>query len=84
LESFELNVFPNPANNQITIAGHLAHEAQTELRIVDMRGKLVLVRNLVMASTGQVLDVSQLASGTYIVQVQSSERLLTTKLVIRR
>ena len=83
-DAFELNVYPNPANNQIIVAGQLAYEAQAELRIVDMRGKLVLVSNLVMSSTGQIFDISHLAAGTYIVHVQTTEQLSTTKLVIRR
>lgn len=83
-DAFELNVYPNPANNQITIVGQLAHEAQAEVRIVDMRGKLVLVNNMMMSSTGQVFDLSHLAAGSYIVQVQTTKHISITKLVVQR
>jgi hypothetical protein len=80
----ELNVYPNPANNQITIVGQLAYDAQAEVRIVDLRGQLVLVSNITMSSTGQVFDLSHLAAGSYIVQVQTTEHISITKLVVRR
>lgn len=61
-EAGALRLYPNPANHQLTIA--LSSTVATVVRVLDMLGHAVLEQR----HTG-AMDVSELAKGSYIVQV---------------
>lgn len=73
-----LAVSPNPALDQIVVAG-LDGEA-CPMEVVDMSGRVVM-RGLVSAS--QPVDVSALQNGCYVVRVADGATLHTAKLVVR-
>lgn len=60
----EFVLFPNPANDMLTIQAKHAHGVIT---IMDMQGKIVLTTK--STSSTHRLDVSGLASGVYVVRV---------------
>ena len=64
--SAELSVFPNPATDQITIAG-LDGTKQYAATIVDISGRAVL--NQPINASAATLDVSALAPGVYVLCV---------------
>ncbi|MDD2635184.1 MAG: T9SS type A sorting domain-containing protein [Bacteroidales bacterium] len=60
-----ISVFPNPANNVITVAN-----AENEnIVILNMLGEVVA--NISNASSNQAIDISNLSNGTYFVKVNS-------------
>lgn len=74
----ELDVFPNPANDQITISGMTAGSAT--IVIMDLKGKTVL------ESTGNVtslhnLSISRLDNGVYFLQVTQNGQIRSMKLI---
>lgn len=73
----ELVVYPNPATTSLTIESNNA----TELRIYNAIGKEVIFI-ATPASTEQV-DLSNLSTGIYFVQVKNGQQLITKKLVIK-
>lgn len=77
--SFE--VMPNPASNDIQLGTDIL-PATNQLKITDLQGKEVMSLENVQAS--QHLDVSQLASDTYLIQVKSGDLVVTKKIVINR
>lgn len=79
LPSFE--VMPNPATNDIQVRSNIL-PATNQLKIVDLQGKEVLSLENVQAA--QHLDVSQLPSGTYLVQIKSGSQVISKKIVINR
>lgn len=66
-----LNIYPNPATNTITI-----NDEVNAVTIYSLDGK-----RLIECSQCQVLDVSRLASGIYIVKAQSEKGIFTEKLI---
>ncbi len=76
------NLFPNPANERITVQA--ASDRQVEVRIYDMAGKLVLNTSLMATSNGTQIGVSQLANGSYIVQLRTNDHIANERLIIRR
>ena len=65
-----LNVYPNPAEDQLTLTGSANENRQVVLQMLDLSGRQVWSDNLSL-STGafsQTLDVSQLAPGVYFLQ----------------
>jgi len=74
----EYSVYPNPANDQITL--HLPnHHSVIEIVAFDISGKK---NTLVLA--GSQVDVTSLSSGLYILRIQSEESTSVLPLVISR
>ena len=63
-------VYPNPATNQITIGDALP--GNQPVRVFDVTGKLVLTASV----TARTLNVTSLAPGTYMLQMEQDGRLI--------
>jgi len=80
-----VNLFPNPANNQINIELTMQNNADINILLVDLNGKILNNKMLSNVSTGTnnvVLDISNYANGIYSVIIRSEQSIKTTKLVI--
>ena len=73
-----VKLFPNPAHTQVGIELDKNAKLQ-EIRLYDAIGQLVLQQN---ATTENILDVSKLAKGIYVVHVQSDKGILREKLMV--
>ena len=72
-------IFPNPANQSFTISFTETQEKIMQLCISDMQGKIMLRQENLSSNT---INISNLPSGTYIVQVISkSGKEYASKLV---
>lgn len=78
-ENNYFNISPNPANTQITIT--LEQPLETDIRIFDVTGKLMIFNENVTIERSHVIDVSSLNSGVYFVRINSSEGIATKKLI---
>lgn len=77
--SEELSVYPNPSHNQLKIK--LANNAAIEDAIVEIRsidGSLKL--KLTNYQSNQVIDISSLSSGLYILNVQDATGVMSKKI----
>ncbi|MGY8989593.1 MAG: T9SS type A sorting domain-containing protein, partial [Flavobacteriales bacterium] len=76
LEStFSLNIFPNPAQDKLTVNYNLNKNEEVVFEIIDLLGKKIkslLVSNSLSANTID-LDISKIPSGNYIFQCHTSE-----------
>jgi hypothetical protein len=84
----ELKVFPNPAKENVGIAfspGSFDHEYhQLTFLIFDLYGKTCLEKKLTTDETQFRLDISHLASGSYLIILHDEwGRFMSEKLVIR-
>lgn len=77
-----ISVFPNPTSGSMTLRFELPAKEIT-LRIYTLSGKLVHNENLPAAQSGEVhtLDISNLPSGVYLLQVVHAEGTGTTKVL---
>jgi uncharacterized repeat protein (TIGR01451 family) len=73
----EFAMYPNPTNGQVTVTLASLIDTITSISIYDMIGKKVLVTPSV--SNVETLDVSNLSSGMYFVEVMTSAQIKTTK-----
>ena len=79
VESNGMFIFPNPANQSFTISFTETQESVKQLCILDMQGKIMLRQENLSDNT---VNISNLPSGTYIVQVISKKgKEYTSKLV---
>ncbi len=80
-------VFPNPANNDLTVSYNLNNSSKTEIRIYDVTGKLVLLNKTEELSVGYntaKIDVSDLNSGVYMVELKTKEGSSMKKFIIAK
>ena len=77
-----INVFPNPANNHLTIALG-SNNKNVEVAIADITGKIVYTTSVYETNRIEV-NTSEFAEGIYIVQIQSREFISTKKHIIKR
>lgn len=73
-----VSVYPNPANNVLFVE----NASNANIRIVNLLGEVVL--STMNSDHMSKLDISGLASGTYIVRVQNNEGIYTQKINIVR
>ncbi len=80
-----VNVYPNPANNDVTVAIRHTETADYTVTITDVLGRTVktIDANNVTA-TDLNIDLSSEANGVYLVKVQSGNAVKSSKLVINR
>jgi hypothetical protein len=77
-EELDMNAFPNPASNQLTI-NTTGIDGNVELRITDVLGKVVYDETV---GTTKKLDVSSFKNGVYLVTVLDKGKLIKTKRVV--
>lgn len=78
----QLNIYPNPFNEQATITFQLDQAGQTILSVHDMNGKVVkvLLNAMLNKGTHNVKTIGTgIPSGMYILRLQSGGTLLTKK-----
>ena len=82
----ELSLYPNPANDQIQIQYDLKASSHVQLRVFDISGRVVAGRTYGQRSQGmnrEVLDVSELSSGMYFVNIAIGEKQFSQKLQVQ-
>lgn len=74
----ELKLYPNPAFEGVV---HILTKANVDKRIsvYDVFGEVVLTDKI----TGKTLDISRLAPGVYVLQVNEGQKTMTRKLVVK-
>ncbi|KAA3621603.1 MAG: HYR domain-containing protein [Flavobacterium sp.] len=75
-----ISMYPNPAAEQITLANG-SNILLDNAVIYDMNGKLVNTIDLRNMGSEMVIDVSQLASGVYMVQITGEESTTVKRLI---
>ncbi|MFC2089706.1 T9SS type A sorting domain-containing protein [Bacteroidota bacterium] len=75
-ESTGFSFYPNPAHDRIRIAG----EGNTYIRILDLRGKIMLEKAYV--ADGSSIDIGHIPEGVYIIQAQIESRSISRKLIV--
>lgn len=81
-----LEIYPNPANEEVFIKLENNLTDAVELNIMDLVGKSYVKRTLDFGPgmNEQKVDVSNLAQGIYIIMLQSGDASKTQKLVIEK
>ena len=85
LSENSFNLYPNPASGQVQVELNL-QSSEATVAITDLSGRILRVRSLNNLSKGQTIsmDLSGLAAGSYLVQVQANDQLFKKSLVVVR
>lgn len=81
----DLNVYPNPTDGLVTVELDLVTSTDLELQIITMLGKTVVSEQFGALSGNQtrVLDLSEFASGVYLVKVGDGQEASVKKLLLQ-
>jgi arabinan endo-1,5-alpha-L-arabinosidase len=78
-ESAALNVFPNPALDEITITVPESYTGDKIVNLTDRMGRAVMIKTF--KDTKYTMPVRDLPSGMYILKVNNSHRTLVQKVI---
>lgn len=81
-----VNVYPNPAVDQFNLDLTLAENAAVSYVVINNLGQKVIeanLGNLVEGTQNQVIDISNLAQGIYLVQININGNIVTKKLTVK-
>ena len=81
LDAIDLNVFPNPANDRVTISLNNTAINDFDVTLVDIQGKMINVPQLNYNDSIE-LNVSSLNAGLYFVQLKKGNQTIVEKLII--
>jgi hypothetical protein len=83
LDISTFNIYPNPAADHINVSFELKAEERVSVEILDITGRIVKLADLGMCNTGvynQMINVKELNSGMYLLNIRSGEGVISKKL----
>ena len=87
-EEFKMsvNIYPNPASNQVTVAYNLLQDEKVQLRITDMQGRIFYSTDQSSGAGNNVIQIntSQFASGAYMLQLITGTGISNQEVIITR
>ncbi|MFC2099110.1 T9SS type A sorting domain-containing protein [Bacteroidota bacterium] len=78
-----LSLYPNPANQLVTVRAGLESHRETHISIYHITGKLIMHKSISWEDK-TTLDVSELQAGFYVFRLSQDNRFATSRLVISR
>lgn len=80
-------IYPNPANDRVTLSIDMLNSAKAKIQVVDMLGREVITLNNNNLSSGNnkvEINTSSLMSGTYFVRVVTNDGMISHRLNITK
>lgn len=77
-----IQVFPNPAEDKLTVITPVEWNPSSMIQIIDIMGRMVYSTPLI--SNHQLMDVTSIPKGVYTVRVQSNKELKSTFRFVKR
>ncbi len=82
-ESMQYSIFPNPANNAVTVRSNTPFIENSNVVLNDVFGRVVLSKMLAKIEIQSDMDITNIPAGMYILQINSENTtLFTEKLII--
>lgn len=78
----QLQLFPNPADNSITLK--LTNQPIERITVFDLQGRIVYLHELESSSNRFDIDLGSFNSGLYIVQVESIDGIVSSSKFIKK
>ena len=81
-----LGIYPNPSNNVITLNYFIQNSQFVNIKIIDLTGKSVFSEIKISESgfNDFTINTQHLVNGTYIVQLQGIECIVTQKFIVNK
>lgn len=83
IEENKFKVYPNPISGRIiNIELDKKINSKTEIRIIDLDGKIVFANNYKLKSKEFSLEIPQLMKGTYIIEIINIDKIYSKKIAL--
>lgn len=87
-EFSEIQIYPNPASDNITLDFNSEVSSDLQLEIVDLNGKICFQKqiNRLVANQKVIIqnkEIGRLSSGVYFCNIKSEENIITKKIIIQ-
>jgi len=80
-----LNLFPNPASNNVFVELDLVNKADVQIRLLNVTGQIVMTKALGETQSNKVeLSTTKLPAGVYMMQFTIGSENVTKKLIITK
>jgi hypothetical protein len=86
-DQFGLNIFPNPANDEVNVSYSLTNDASVVVTVTDLAGKVVYTSaaaNNVAGAHAMKINTTNFNSGVYMVNFSANNEVSTQKMVVRK
>lgn len=82
----DINVYPNPSDGHINISVQTTGIQDVKLEVMDINGKLVVVKSMQNISDGMLIpmDLTGLSGGTYLLRMTGNKGAYTRRIVITK
>lgn len=80
-QNIQLEVFPNPLNNQLNLKVEQLVNQEVQVFIFNLSGKQVMNRKAILFESSHSIDVSSLPAGIYVLRLISQERQAIAKII---
>jgi hypothetical protein len=79
-----LQIYPNPASANTTISMVLENEANVEMRLLDLSGKVMTAKNYgtLVGSWSEKINTTNFSAGVYLVELTIEGTKVTKRLVV--
>ncbi|HYX06972.1 MAG TPA: T9SS type A sorting domain-containing protein, partial [Bacteroidales bacterium] len=76
----EVKIYPNPANDKVTLEFRQQPEPGTRIILTDLTGKQLMIQHI--KSVVDVLNVQSFPAGIYLIIIESGSNYMVNKLLI--
>ena len=81
-QTFQFSIYPNPTSGDVSIQLESLNGQKGKLIVLNLIGEVLLENELVFVSNEARLDLKNLASGVYIIQLNANNKSARKRLVI--
>lgn len=75
-----ISVFPNPANKNLTVKVPF----KAEIELVNLQGKSMISKKPVAANQENLLDLSMLTEGVYLLKIDNGTQIRSKKIIVKK
>jgi hypothetical protein len=80
----KLNIYPNPAKDNINIEVVEGDIKQANILLIDMTGRVILQKNIdLLSTTIHELSLSNIPNGIYMLQIQNEKELIQNTRIVK-
>ena len=80
-----INLFPNPANDKLTVSFNLNNANKIDFTLIDMLGRQIFTNSKTYINEGlkqETFDLSKTATGVYMLELKDQNKVSLFKKVI--
>jgi hypothetical protein len=85
VENGDFGIFPNPANNNMTLRYSMEKPGEVNVTVRDLTGRVMMSREMNAQGIGEQelnINVSELPAGTYMLELQNTSQRLVKKVQV--